>query len=235
MACLLAIETSTKICSLALSLDKKLIVNKICTKNNTHASIIGVFTLETIKYANKNNLKINAIAVSAGPGSYTGLRIGLASAKGLCYGFNIPLIAIPTLKIMTFQAICNMSSNTISIPNSIYCPMIDIRKMEVFTALYDVNLNEIYSARASIIDKNSYKEYLKKYTIIFFGNGSDKCRNVIQASNAIFIKDIFPTTKSIVYLAESAFKKQEFANTIYFEPFYLKEFQTTIAQNKVSL
>lgn len=230
MACLLTIETSTQICSLTLSIAGKSVVNKIYTKKKSHASLLGVFAFEAVKHARKNNYKINAVAVSAGPGSYTGLRIGTSEAKGLCYGFNIPMIAIPTLKIMAFQAIHSLSN---SFPNSIYCPMIDARRMEVFTALYDSNFNEICPAKANIIDENSYKEFLKKYTIIFFGNGSDKCTNTIKSPNAIFIKDIHPTAKAMIHLAEKAFVKKEFTNTTYFEPFYLKKYQTTVVRNKI--
>ncbi|BAG84020.1 tRNA (adenosine(37)-N6)-threonylcarbamoyltransferase complex dimerization subunit type 1 TsaB [Candidatus Azobacteroides pseudotrichonymphae] len=225
MTCLLTIETSTQICSLSLSINGKSIMNKICTKKKSHASLLGAFTLEAVNYVRKNNYTINAVAVSAGPGSYTGLRIGTSEAKGLCYGFDIPLITIPTLKIMAFQAIHNLS---LSFPNSIYCPIIDAERMEVFTVLYDANLNEICPLKVDTIDENSYKEFLKKRTIIFFGNGLNKCTNLIKSPNAIFIKDIYPTAKTMIYLAETAFAKKEFTDIAYFEPFYLKEYQTTV-------
>ncbi|MDR2520368.1 MAG: tRNA (adenosine(37)-N6)-threonylcarbamoyltransferase complex dimerization subunit type 1 TsaB [Bacteroidales bacterium OttesenSCG-928-I14] len=225
MARLLVLETSTQTCSLSLSINGKVVIEKTCTKENSHASLLGVFILEAIKYANKNSIKIDAVAVSAGPGSYTGLRIGVSEAKGLCYGFNIPLIAIPTLKSITLQAIHNMLHSKLT--NPIYCPMIDAKRMGVFTALYDGTLNEICSPKSKTINSNSYKKYLKKYTVVFFGSGADKYRDLIQDSNAIFIKNIYPTTKSIIPIAEIYFKEKEFADIIYFEPFYMEEFQPT--------
>ncbi|GHT38854.1 tRNA (adenosine(37)-N6)-threonylcarbamoyltransferase complex dimerization subunit type 1 TsaB [Bacteroidia bacterium] len=226
MLCLLTIETSTSACSLALSVDGKPVFDRIELAGASHAALSGVFASEAVEYARKNHLKLDAVAVSAGPGSYTGLRIGVSEAKGLCYGLDIPLIAIPTLKIMASQVETPYRA-------SLRCPMIDARRMEVYAAIYDTHFNEIRPVQADIIDDNSYKEYLEKHTVVFFGNGSDKCRPVIQSPNAVFIPDIYPTAQAMIPLAEKAFAQKDFVDTAYFEPFYLKEFQATIAKNKV--
>jgi tRNA threonylcarbamoyladenosine biosynthesis protein TsaB len=236
MTCLLAIETSTKFCSLTLAVDGESIFDRISLAGASHASQLGVFALEAVKYARANHFKIDAIAVSAGPGSYTGLRIGISEAKGLCYGIEIPLIAIPSLKILVSACFSHLASSfsleEIS-AERLYCPMIDARRMEVYTALYDSNLNEIHPVQAKIITENSYKEYLDEHPVVFFGDGSDKCHKVVQSPNALFVKNIYPNAKALIPLAEKAFENGEFADVAYFEPFYLKEFQATIAKNKV--
>jgi tRNA threonylcarbamoyladenosine biosynthesis protein TsaB len=229
MSCLLAIETSTKICSLVLSVDGKPVFERIHTDGASHAAQLGVFASEAVKQARKDHLKIEAVAVSSGPGSYTGLRIGVSEAKGLCYGFDIPLIAIPTLKILASQALHRAPC---TVP-PLYCPMIDARRMEVYAALYDAGLNEIRPVQADIIDENSYREQLAEHTVVFFGDGSDKCRTVIQSPHAVFIEGIYPEAKAMIPLAEKALAEKQFVDVAYFEPFYLKEFQATVAKNKV--
>ena len=230
MACILNIETSTKVCSLVLSVNENIVFEQANFSGSSHASHLGVYAFQAIEYAKKNELTIDAVAVSSGPGSYTGLRIGISEAKGLCYGFGIPLIAIPTLKVMTSALLSVYHS---SLANHYFCPMIDARRMEVYASLYDTKLNEIRSVQADIIDENSYKEYLDQQSIIFFGDGSDKCKSVITSSNALFVDNIHPLATAMTGLAEDAFSKKEFVDTAYFEPFYLKEFQATVAKNKV--
>jgi tRNA threonylcarbamoyladenosine biosynthesis protein TsaB len=226
MLCLLTIETSTSVCSINLSVNGASVFDRMELTGASHAALLGVFVSEAVAYARNHHLKIDAVAVSAGPGSYTGLRIGVSEAKGLCYGLGIPLIAIPTLKIMASQVETPYRA-------SLRCPMIDARRMEVYAAVYDNHLNEVRPVQADIIDENSYQELLEKHTIAFFGNGSDKCRPVIQSPNAVFIPDIYPTAQAMISLAEEAFVQQDFVDTAYFEPFYLKEFQATVAKNKV--
>ena len=230
MTCILNIETSTKVCSLALSVNGDIVFEQANFSGSSHASHLGIYASQAIEYARKNQLKIDAIAVSSGPGSYTGLRIGVSEAKGLCYGFGIPLIAIPTLKIMT-TALHSVYRSPFT--DCYFCPMIDARRMEVYASLYDINLNEIRPVQADIIDEGSYKDYLEQRPIVFFGDGSDKCKPVITSSNALFVENIHPLATAMVSLAEDAFNKKEFVDTAYFEPFYLKEFQATIAKNKV--
>ncbi|MDR0427358.1 MAG: tRNA (adenosine(37)-N6)-threonylcarbamoyltransferase complex dimerization subunit type 1 TsaB [Dysgonamonadaceae bacterium] len=228
MACILNIETSTKACSLAVSVNEEIVFNRIQTEKVSHVSLIGVYGKEAMDFMRKNNLKPDAVAVSAGPGSYTGLRIGVSYAKGLCYGLNVPLIAIPTLKIMTLSALEQIRDE-----ESCFCPMIDARRMEVYSAIYDSHLNEIRAVRADIVEENSYREYLASGKMVFFGDGSDKCKEIIHSENAIFMDDIFPSADKMASLSEKACSEKNFVQAAYFEPFYLKEFQATAAKNKV--
>jgi len=224
MTCILLIESSTQICSVAVSCNKKIVWSMHNSEVNSHSSVVGVFINEAVVFVKENNYQIKAVAVSAGPGSYTGLRIGISIAKGLCYGWNIPLIAIPTLKIIAARLI----------PSSSYlCPMIDARRMEVYAALYDGHLKELDAAKPVIVDEGFYSDILAKKEIIFFGNGSDKCKRIINSPNAIFVDNIHPLADNMNDEALRAFEEKIFANLAYFEPFYLKDFQATIPKNKV--
>ena len=229
MSCLLAIETSTKVCSLALSANGEVVFERIHAEGISHASHLGVFASEAVNFAKEKNLKIDAVAVSSGPGSYTGLRIGVSEAKGLCFGFGIPLIAISTLQLLASQAIHHLQPAV----HSLYCPMIDARRMEVYAAIYDENLNEIRAVQADIVEENTYQTYLEENTVVFFGDGANKCKSVIQSSNAVFLDDVYPEAKAMIPLAEKAFIAKNFVDVAYFEPFYLKEFQATVAKNKL--
>jgi tRNA threonylcarbamoyladenosine biosynthesis protein TsaB len=220
MACIIHIETATKTCSLAVSNNGNLLYNKKNAEGFSHSASLGVFAEEAIQFLQKNNLKPEAVAVSEGPGSYTGLRIGVSLAKGLCYGFEIPLIAVQTLKILTEKVRGEVATDW-------YCPMIDARRMEVYAAVYDGNLEVIRPVQAEIIDDKSFAEYLSKGKVAFFGDGSDKCKAVIDSPNAVFIDGVFPEAAAMVDLAEKAFAEKAFVDTAYFEPFYLKEFQAT--------
>ncbi|GHT25074.1 tRNA (adenosine(37)-N6)-threonylcarbamoyltransferase complex dimerization subunit type 1 TsaB [Bacteroidia bacterium] len=243
MATLLAIETSTTVCSVALAVDGKVVLAREDHTGASHAALLGVFVADAADYARANRLKISAVAVSSGPGSYTGLRIGMSEAKGLCYGWDVPLIAIPTLKILASQVLplpfafqpvnfqAYQPSLPVPYPAPLLCPMIDARRMEVYAAIYDEELDEIRPAQADIIDENSYQEYLENNPVFFLGNGSDKCRAVISSPNARFLPNIFPAAQAMFPLAEAAFANQDFADTAYCEPFYLKEFQTTVPKN----
>jgi tRNA threonylcarbamoyladenosine biosynthesis protein TsaB len=250
MATLLAIETSTTVCSVALAVGGKVVFSREDLTGASHAARLGVFVAEAVDYARANRLKINAVAVSSGPGSYTGLRIGMSLAKGLCYGLEVPLIALPTLRILAAQVLPLSSFSFYPIRFAAYqaapltveaapllCPMIDARRMEVYAAIYvetgcTPSLQEIRSAQADIIDENSYLEYLERQPVVFFGNGSNKCREVIISPNARFLPGIYPTAQAMISLAETAFANEDFVDTAYFEPFYLKEFQTTTPKNK---
>ncbi len=216
------IETATEVCSVALAMDGQLISIRETDKGNSHSANVAVFIEEVLKEASKTPKDIDAVAVSKGPGSYTGLRIGVSSAKGLCYGLNIPLIAIETLKAMTYGVFKNKKDIE---TNALFCPMIDARRMEVYSAFYDNNLNQIRDVQADIVDENSYLNYLEKHPIYFFGNGSEKCKNALsQHPNAHFIENIQLSATYMIPLAEEKYKQQEFENTAYFEPFYLKDF-----------
>jgi tRNA threonylcarbamoyladenosine biosynthesis protein TsaB len=230
MACIFQIETSTKACSLALSQGENVIFERLDLKGSSHVASLGIFTSEAIEYVKKTGQLVEAVAVSAGPGSYTGLRIGISLAKGLSYGLDVPLIAIPSLKI-----ICQTLLETQVCPDDAlyFCPMIDARRMEVYAAIYNQNQELVRDVNADIVDENTYEAYLCRGKVLFFGNGSDKCKPVIHSPNAVFIEDISPSAAAMVSLAREAFRKNEFVDVAYFEPFYLKEFQATVPKNKV--
>ena len=232
MACILNIETYTSVCSVALSSGKDIIFSKTAYGDPSHASLVGVYSKEAINEMKARGLKLDAVAVSCGPGSYTGLRIGVSFAKGLCLGEDIPLIAIPTLRVMVEGAKKTLAANDIDVSGLMLCPMIDARRMEVYAAIYKDG-EEIRSVGADIIDENSYADYFVKGNVCFFGNGSDKCRSVLTSPNAMFIENIYPLAENMIGLANDAYEAKRFENVAYYEPFYLKEFQATIAKNKV--
>lgn len=229
MPCILHIETSTSVCSVALSIDGQLLFNKESFEGLSHASLLGLFAEEAMQCANAKGLKPDAVAVSSGPGSYTGLRIGLSFAKGLCFGQALSLIAIPTLQLLAHTALQRHVADS----GALYCPMLDARRMEVYSALYDAQLHPVRETEAEIITAESYRELLMKSEICFFGNGAAKCKPLIDSPNALFVEDIMPLASNMVALAEQRFAEGAFEDVAYFEPFYLKEFQTTVAKNKV--
>lgn len=228
MSCILHIETSTKIGSLAVSNKGRVIFNRIHTDDFAHSSCLGVFLEEALNEVRSLGLCLQAVAVSEGPGSYTGLRIGVSTAKGLCYALNIPLIAIPSLKVLTQEAIRQGVDAA-----DYYCPMIDARRMEVYAALYDKQLHVVRETQADIVEEDSYRDFLQKGKVAFFGDGSDKCRSVITSPNAVFVPGIYPTAEAMCDLSDELYREKQFVDTAYFEPFYLKEFQATVAKNKV--
>ena len=213
----------------ALSKDGGVEFHKENYQNMSHASSLGVFVEEALDFANKKNFTLDAISVSCGPGSYTGLRIGVSQAKGLCFAMNIPLIAVNTLKIIT----CNVMFNGSFDENALFCPMIDARRMEVYSAIYNLGLEEIKPISADIISEDSYREFLDKNIIYFFGDGASKCQNIIKHPNARFIQSVLPVAIDMTALSEIAFRKSDFQDVAYFEPFYLKEFVTTTSKKKI--
>lgn len=229
MSCILNIETSTTVCSVAVSLNGNIIFNKEDFKGPSHASVLGVFVDEAVKYLRKESIQLDAVAVSCGPGSYTGLRIGVSEAKGLCYGLNIPLIAVETLKVMAHK----VASSERYGDDVLLCPMIDARRMEVYASIYKTNLDKCRDIQADIVDDTTYQEFLSENEIVFFGNGAEKCKSVLTTDNALFIADVHPLASDMIALSEEAFKNKQFVDVAYFEPFYLKEFVATVAKNKV--
>ena len=227
MCTLLTIETSTPVCSCTLSRDGDILMNKENYEGRSHASLLGLFVHEIMEYARERHIGLDAIAVSSGPGSYTGLRIGVSEAKGLSYGLDIPLIAIPTAYIMASMMKEKADEETL------LCPMIDARRMEVYATFFDRSLNVIRETSADIVEESSYSDLLEERKIIFFGNGAEKCRTVITHPNALFFEDIHPLALGMVPLAEKAFADKAFVDVAYFEPFYLKEFVATVPRNKV--
>ena len=218
MANILLIETSAEICSVAIESDGKILNIQMSNDAMQHATHLPVYIENAIKLIRQQNITLDAIAVSAGPGSYTGLRIGVSTAKGLCYAIGCKLIAIDTLKIIA-------TSLQQDIPaNAIICPLIDARRMEVYTAMFDSNLNEISPAEAKIIDETSFSDI--NCPIYFCGSGAEKCSTVIKNPNAQFFTSVQPTANMMVSLAENAYSNNQFEDVAYYEPFYLKEFYT---------
>lgn len=225
MALILNIETATALCSVALARDGVTILQKESAEEKSHASNLTVFIDQILKEQNITVAELDAIAVGKGPGSYTGLRIGVSVAKGLCYGSGIPLIGISTLKILIASALTNFTADS---ANMLYCPMIDARRMEVFTCLSDNLGHEIEPVSASIIDNMSFKNYLEKHKVAFFGSGMEKCREVLAHPNAVFIPGIQPKASALARLSYLQFQQGMFEDVAYFEPFYLKDFIATV-------
>lgn len=228
MATILCIETSTDVCSVAVAQDNHVIFRNEDFNGPSHAVQCGLFVDEALSFAESHAIPLDAVAVSEGPGSYTGLRIGVSMAKGVAYGRNVPLLAIPTLQLLCVPVLLYHEE----IPeNSLLVPMIDARRMEVYAAIYDRSLKEIRQIQADIVDSNTYLEYLEHGPVVFFGNGSNKCKDVISHPNAIFIDNIHPLACNAAPLAEQRIRRNEIASTAYFEPFYLKDFQATKPKN----
>jgi len=217
MALLLAIETTTKNCSVALFENSNLIQLKERNSDEySHAEQLTLFIEEVVKKSKITLKEIDGIALSKGPGSYTGLRIGTSTAKGLCYSLDIPLISISTLKAMAY----GMSKKE---DYKFYCPMIDARRMEVFASIYNQSNNEVREIRADIVDEYTYAQFLK-YKVLFFGDGALKCKASINNPNAHFIDGVFPSAKDMGILGFEKFAKKDFEDVAYFEPYYLKDF-----------
>ena len=243
MPYILNIETATRVCSVALGNNKKVIASrdnveqvKSGEKKYSHAELLSVFIDEVLQEAGIQYSDLKAVAISEGPGSYTGLRIGTSSAKGFCYALDIPLIAIGTLKAMANQIreTRHVSLLRERFPDLLLCPMIDARRMEVYSAFYDLGLNEYREVQADIIDESTYAEILQERPVIFFGDGMEKCKPVLsKLAGTYFIDEIFPSTKNMMELAHKAYKAREFVDVAYFEPFYLKEFRATVPKKLV--
>ena len=191
MSCILNIETSTSVCSVAASQDGQTIFVKEDLKGPSHAGSLGVCVDEALSFFDSLALRLDAVAVSCGPGSYTGLRIGVSMAIGVCYGRNIPLIAIPTPEVLSVPVLLHHDLPE----DALLCPMIDARRMDVYAAGYDRALNVKRAIAADIVDENSYLEYLNEHPVYFFGNGAAKCREKITHPNAHFIDGIHPLAK----------------------------------------
>ncbi|MBQ5713047.1 MAG: tRNA (adenosine(37)-N6)-threonylcarbamoyltransferase complex dimerization subunit type 1 TsaB [Bacteroidaceae bacterium] len=221
MACILHIETSTKACSVALSENGSLIFHKEDIEGPNHSVVCGVFVDEALSFANSHAIPVDAVAVSEGPGSYTGLRIGVSLAKGVCYGRDLPLLSVPTLKLLCVPVLLGKEE----LPeDALLVPMIDARRMEVYSAVYNRALQEVRPIGADIVDADTYLPYLEKHPVYFFGDGAMKCKNVIQHTNAHFIEGIIPLAKWMFPLAERSLHLGEKQDVAYFEPFYLKDF-----------
>ena len=220
MSCILHIETSTNVCSVAVSEDGQCIFSKEDFNGPNHAVVLGSFVDEALSFADSHAIPVDAVAVSSGPGSYTGLRIGVSMAKGICYGHGMKLLSVPTLKLMCVPILLREMIEDAAL----LCPMLDARRMEVYAAIFDRSLREIRPTQADIVDENTYKVLLDRQPIYFFGNGAEKCKEVIRHPNARFLADIHPLAKWMMPLAERKMMNGEYEDVAYFVPYYLKDF-----------
>lgn len=220
MATILHIETSTDVCSVAVSEDGQVIFDQEDHSGPNHAERLGTMVDEALSFTDNHAIPFDAVAVSCGPGSYTGLRIGVSMAKGVCYGRNLKLIAVPTLELLSVPILLR----EIPEEDALLCPMLDARRMEVYAGIYDRGLKSIRPIQADIVDGETYKAYLDERPVYFFGNGAKKCQEAILHPNAHFIEDIEPLAKWMQPLAEKRFLNEQFEDVAYFVPFYLKDF-----------
>lgn len=227
MPTILQLETATPVCSVALSINGKTVASKEETAQNIHASRLTLFINEVMEQSGTTFSDLDAVAVSKGPGSYTGLRIGVSTAKGLCFALDKPLIGINTLSMMAAGFLADH-------PNykGLVCSMIDARRMEVFTAVFDDHLTEIEATHAKIVDEMSFLSLLDQHEITFIGNGAEKCSPLIQHKNAKFLTTNFNAAANMTSLANAAFMAKKFEDVAYFEPFYLKDFVFTVPKKR---
>lgn len=231
MACILNIETSTSVCSVALSQDGHCIYHEEDRTGPNHAERLGTYVDEAMSFADSHAIPLDAVAVSMGPGSYTGLRIGVSMAKGICYALNIPLIAVPTLELMAVPVLLREEFSGADIDpmaengaEPLLCPMLDARRMEVYAAIFNRALKPIRGIQADVVTADTYRELLDRQPIYFFGNGAEKCMETINHPNAHLIKDVEPLAKYMFPLAERRLMRGETEDVAYFTPFYLKDF-----------
>ncbi|MEN8912717.1 MAG: tRNA (adenosine(37)-N6)-threonylcarbamoyltransferase complex dimerization subunit type 1 TsaB [Polaribacter sp.] len=216
MAIILNIETATKNCSVSIANNGAVLVLKeLNDLNYSHAEKLHPFINAALKEANLTINEIDAVAVSKGPGSYTGLRIGVSAAKGICFAIDKPLISIDTLTSL---------SNAISIDAGVVVPMLDARRMEVYAAVFSADNKAIREIKAEIIDTHSFSDYLEKGNVYFLGDGAKKCQPILTHKNAVFVADKFPSAKEMATLSFEKFQQHQFEDVAYFEPFYLKDF-----------
>lgn len=238
MATILNIETSTSVCSVALASEGTILDHSEDFNGRNHASVLSGFIKQALDYLARHEMKLDAVAVSIGPGSYTGLRIGLSEAKGLAYSLDIPLIGVKTLELMTVGVMFGHDS----LPDGcLFAPMIDARRMEIYTAVYNIALEEVMAPQPLILDTESYKAQLAEAPVVFFGDGSAKFKPLLeeataeggqqQGAAAIFIPDVNPLAVDMLALSERAWMRKDFLDLAYSTPLYLKEFQATKPRN----
>ncbi len=221
---ILNIETSTKNCSVSISKNKTTIALKeLCAANFSHAEKLHQFIHEVLTQSNLTFKDLDAIAIGKGPGSYTGLRIGVSAVKGLCFALDIPLIAINTLTIL---------ANAISVKDAYIIPLLDARRLEVYTAVFNDKSEEITQTNNHILNEQSFINYLTDKKVYFLGDGASKTKDIITNSNAVFLKNHHPSAKEMGKLAYQKFINNDFEDVAYFEPFYLKDFHVTVSKKK---
>lgn len=216
MALILSIETATTNCSVSLSKEgKTIILKEDNSKNYSHAESLHVFIEAVLNEAGITLKALDAIAISKGPGSYTGLRIGVSAAKGLCFALDKPLISVPTLEALAHQIVCH---------DGVIVSMLDARRLEVYAAIFNSDYNQINETEAQILDENAFAEYLNKGNVYFIGSGVEKTKDLIKHQNAIFVEGKLPSANQMSLLAFDKYKKSDFEDVAYFEPYYLKNF-----------
>jgi tRNA threonylcarbamoyladenosine biosynthesis protein TsaB len=217
MVRLLSLETSTQVCSVAIHQQGELVAFREMYEPRSAASQLAVMIDAVMKESATQPAVLGGVIVAAGPGSYTGLRIGVATAKGICFALNIPLISVNTLDLLAYQG-KEFSGK------ALLCPMIDARRMEVYCKMVDTDLNEIEATQAKVVDANSFKEYLEKATVCFIGEGATKCRELISHPNAKFFDDVIPSASQLGKMGYKKCLERDFQDVANFEPFYLKDF-----------
>lgn len=233
MALILNIETSADLCSVALGRDGHLSDLRVGEEERDHSRVLTVLIDEILRKNSMEMTDLEAVAVSEGPGSYTGLRIGVSAAKGIAYGLKIPLLAISTLGSLAVSVAAALPERLQKAlgKEGWLCPMIDARRMEVYSAFYDREGKRITPVEPHVIGKNSFAEERARKKILFFGTGSEKCREVLAGENAFFLEGIAPRADRMIPLAEKKFREGDYADVAYFEPFYLKEFIATVPKD----
>ena len=220
MSTILHIETSTNVCSVAVSEDSQVIFQQDDHSGLGHAEKLGTMVDEALSFTDNHAIPFDAVAVSCGPGSYTGLRIGVSMAKGICYGRNLKLIAVPTLELLCVPVLLR----EIAEEDALLCPMLDARRMEVYAGIYDRALKPVREIGADVVTEETYKDYLDKQPVYFFGNGAAKCMETINHPNAHLIEGIDPLAKWMQPLAERRLLNEQLEDVAYFVPYYLKDF-----------
>ena len=220
MSTILHIETSTDVCSVAVSEDSQVIFQQEDHSGPNHAERLGTMVDEALSFTDNHAIPFDAVAVSCGPGSYTGLRIGVSMAKGICYGRDLKLIAVPTLELLCVPVLLR----EIPEDDALLCPMLDARRMEVYAGIYTRALKPVREIGADVVTAETYKEYLDAHPVYFFGNGAKKCMETIHHPNAHLIEGIEPLAKWMQPLAERRFLNEQFEDVAYFVPYYLKDF-----------
>ena len=220
MSTILHIETSTDICSVAVSEDSQVIYQQDDRSGKNHAEGLGTMVDEALSFTDNHAIPFDAVAVSCGPGSYTGLRIGVSMAKGICYGRDLKLIAVPTLELLCVPVLLR----EIPEEDALLCPMLDARRMEVYAGIYNRALKSVREIGADIVTAQTYKQYLDEHPVYFFGNGAQKCMETIDHPKAPLIEGIEPLAQWMQPLAERRFLNEQFEDVAYFVPYYLKDF-----------
>lgn len=232
---ILMVETATQVCSVALCSGDTILATRESVEDKSHSALLTIFMKKVLDDAGITAKDVDAIAVSKGPGSYTGLRIGVSVTKGFAYGNKKPVIGVSTLQALSFSAIQNPSFKVLleKHPGLVLQPMIDARRMEVYTASFDQLGQPLSVITASIIDEQSFNQELQQHPVLFFGNGSKKAEDLIKHKNAIFLRGIHPSAANLLTPALKAFEQKNFEDTAYFEPYYLKDFIATIPKKKL--